>query len=238
MAAKINLLPQFNPSITHPLYLIRNRLLRSLQRNIPKLSGRVLDFGCGLKPYESLFSVSEYIGVDYVGEGETYSKEKVDFVYDGKTLPFENESFDCIFCTEVAEHLFNLGDIAREWNRVLKPGGSILLTCPFTMPEHEVPNDFARYTSFALFHILKQNGFEVVHYEKTGNFVESVFQLWIIYLDQSILRIFRKIPVLRSVMRYVTYTGGNAMAIFLSWLFPDNKTLYLNNVLLAKKTAG
>jgi SAM-dependent methyltransferase len=168
MNPKIELLPQFNPSVFYPLYLIRNRLLKDLRHFIPKLEGKILDFGCGIKPYQSLFNVDEYIGVDYAGEGETYSKSEVDFIYDGNTLPFANETFDGIFSSEVAEHVFNLPQIFIELNRVLKADGSILITCPFSMPEHEVPNDFARYTSFAVKDLLEKSGFKIIEYRKTG----------------------------------------------------------------------
>jgi SAM-dependent methyltransferase len=237
MLTKPSLSPQFDPKVNYPLYLIRSRLLKALKKLAPQLKGQILDFGCGIKPYESLFDVDKYIGVDYVGEGETYSKEKVDFIYDGKTLPFSNESFDGIFSSEVAEHIFNLPDILKELNRVLKPGGKILLTCPFTMPEHEVPNDFARYTSFAIKAMLEENGFTILQYEKTGNFVESVHQLYIIYLDQSILKIFGKIPILRTVIRTLTYVSLNLSALFISKVFPTNKGLYLNNIVLAQKVS-
>jgi len=235
MIPKHKLLSDFNPGLTHPLYLIRNRLLKSLQLQIPKLKGKIMDFGCGIKPYEPLFVVDEYIGVDFIGEGQTYAKTKVDVIYDGKTLPFPDEVFDSIFSTEVAEHIFNLEDIIIELQRVLKKDGTILLTCPFTMPEHEAPNDFARYTSFAIGDILKRNGFEIIHYEKTGNFIEALFQLQIIYWDQSILKIFRKIPVVRTVLRKGVYGLFNLTAVVCSEIFPINKGLYLNNVIMAKK---
>lgn len=235
MAAKVKLLSEFDPSFNHPLYLIRNRLLQSLKIYIPRLKGRVLDFGCGIKPYEPLFSAKEYIGVDFLGEGETYNKGKADVIYDGKTLPFPDESFDNIFSTEVAEHIFNLPDIIKELHRVLKKDGQILLTCPFTMPEHEIPNDFARYTSFAIKDLLNRNGFKISDFKKTGNFVEAIFQLRIIYFDQSILKIFRRIPVLRTVARWSVYCLLNLGAIACSKIFPANRALYLNNVILAKK---
>jgi SAM-dependent methyltransferase len=235
MASKINLLKEFNPSLSYPLYLIRNRLLNGLLQLVPRLHGKVLDFGCGIKPYQSLFNVTEYVGVDYAGEGETYSKHKVDFLYDGHTLPFSNESFDGIFSTEVAEHIFNLDPIIKELHRVLKTNGTILLTCPFSMPEHESPNDFARYTSFAIRDMLEKNGFQILEQLKTGNFVEAVFQMWIIYIDQSILYAFRKIPVLRSVLRVSIYGILNLSALLWSRVLPTNKNLYLNNIILAKK---
>jgi SAM-dependent methyltransferase len=235
MTHKTKLIYAFDPNITYPVFLIRNRLLKALKKYIPEFKGRVLDFGCGIKPYEPLFSVSEYIGVDYAGEGETYPKDKVDFLYDGKTLPFPDADFDGIFTTEVAEHVFNLPEILSELNRVLKPGGLLLLTCPFTMPEHEMPNDYARYTSASMRFLMEQKGFEVRTLEKTGNFIESIYQLRIIYADRHFVQFFRKIPVLRTIVRVCTFSIMNLAGRGLSWLMPTNKDLYLNNVVLAVK---
>ncbi|GAB4092303.1 class I SAM-dependent methyltransferase [Flaviaesturariibacter terrae] len=236
MPPKIKLLPQFDPSVNYSLFLIRNRLLKAIQKQAPRFSGRLLDFGCGIKPYQKLFTVAEYIGVDYAGEGETYSKEQADFLYDGKTLPFTDSYFDGIFTTEVVEHIFNLESIIPELARVLKPGGELLLTCPFAMPEHEVPADFARYTSFAIQDLFRRNGFDIVHYEKTGNFIEAIFQLWIIWLDQGLLYRVRKIPGLRWALRAIVYCTMNVAALLFSKLFPRNRNLYLNNVLVLKNT--
>ena len=55
----------FNPKITDPSYLLRKRLLEKLIKVIPELSGSLMDFGCGSKPYKPLFFVTEYIGVDF-----------------------------------------------------------------------------------------------------------------------------------------------------------------------------
>ena len=195
-----------------------------------------MDFGCGSKPYKSLFNnVAEYIGVDYDSPGHSHANEQIDVFYDGKHLPFPDNHFDSIFSTEVFEHIFNLPDILRELNRVLKPGGRILITCPFAICEHEVPNDFARYTSFAMKDMLEKNGFSVLHLDKSGNSVETVWQLRITYWHQHVLPIFRKIPVVRSGLRFFFYTGFNILALFWSKILPVRKDLYLNNIVLAEK---
>lgn len=231
-----NVHPEFNPAITHPGYLVRSRLLKAIMKYSPFLKGRLLDFGCGSKPYKSLFSVAEYIGVDYDSQGHPHTNEQIDFFYDGHTLPFDNEQFDSIFTSEVFEHIFNLPEILKELNRVLKPGGRILITCPFAICEHEVPNDFARYTSFAMKDMLEKNGFSVLHLDKTGNSVETVWQLRITYWHQHMIPIVGKIPVVRSAARLLIYTGFNLLALFWSKLLPERKDLYLNNVVLAEKS--
>jgi SAM-dependent methyltransferase len=225
----------FKPGISHPLYLIRTELYRKIAAHAPKLTGRMMDFGCGLKPYQGLFPVSEYIGVDYQAEGETYEQGKVDVFYDGKTLPFPDNHFDSIFSSEVFEHIFNLPEIMRELQRVLKPGGRILVTCPFAFGEHEVPSDYARYTSFAMRHMFEQHGFRVLACEKTGGYMEAVMQLRIVYWDLHILSRVKQIPVLRTVLRKSLFTLFNIGALLARAILPHRQDLYLNNVMLAEK---
>ena len=100
----------------------------------------VLDFGCGSKPYESLFkNANSYIGIDLEASGHSHQDSKVDVFYDGKTIPFPDEHFDAVVCFEVLEHVFNIKEIIQELNRVLKPNGKLLISVPFAWDEHEVP---------------------------------------------------------------------------------------------------
>jgi SAM-dependent methyltransferase len=226
---------EFNPSILQPNYLIRKRLLGSIQALAPKLTGRLMDFGCGTKPYKTLFSVSEYIGVDFENPGHPHLNESIDVFYNGTELPFADEYLDSVFCTEVFEHIFNLPQILKEINRTMKTGGLILVTCPFAFCEHEVPNDFARYTSFAIKSMFTENGFEVLEQVKTGNSIEAITQLKLIYIHQHITPVIRKIPLVRSAFRLITYSILNLSALVFGKLFPAGKDLYISNVVLCRK---
>ncbi len=230
-----NLPAAFNPGITHPLFLIRSNLHRAISKLAPSLKGRLLDFGCGLKPYRSLFDVDEYIGVDYQAEGETYEQSAVDVFYNGHTLPFPDGHFDSIFSSEVFEHIFNLPEILLELKRVLKPGGRILVTCPFAFGEHEAPSDFARYTSFAMNHMFTSNGFRIVEQRKTGGNIEVLTQLRIVYWNLHILSALKDIPVVRSVARILFFGLNNLSALLLRRILPYRQDLYLNNVILAER---
>ena len=69
----------FHPPVSHPMYFIRKGLFNKISLYSPQLSGRLLDFGCGAKPYKDLFtSVSEYIGLDYASEGHSHADENID----------------------------------------------------------------------------------------------------------------------------------------------------------------
>ncbi|HEY4208184.1 MAG TPA: class I SAM-dependent methyltransferase [Puia sp.] len=232
---KNSLAYEFDPGIKHPSYLTRRRLLESIRKYAPMLKGRLLDFGCGSKPYRSLFTVEEYTGLDFENPGHPHINEQIDVFYDGKNIPFAKETFDAVFTSEVFEHVFNLDEALKELNRVMRTGASILATCPFAICEHEVPNDFARYSSFGLRSLFERHGFEVVHQEKTGDSVEVVFQLWIMYLHQHLNPKFRKIPGIRSAFRLITYTSLNLLALALGKILPRRQDLYLNNVILCKK---
>ena len=225
----------FNPSLTHPYYFIRKGLLQKISQYASTLQGDLLDFGCGVKPYKSLFThVNSYTGVDFENEGHSHANEQIEYFYDGKTLPFKDASFDCIFTSEVFEHIFNLEEILEELNRVLKPGGKMLLTCPFVWPEHEKPHDFARYTQFALKHLLQNHGFDAVLIDKSGNFFTVVTQLRIAYLHDVL---FPKltIPFLVKSVKFIFVPICNVIGLIGNKIFPTNKDLYLNNIIIAQK---
>jgi SAM-dependent methyltransferase len=228
----------FNPSILNSFYIIRRGILKGIHENKHFLSGRLLDFGCGSKPYKPIFyNVREYIGLDYYNEGHSHENEDIDLFYDGKNIPFENGSFDSILSTEVFEHVFNLDELLTELNRVLKPEGFMLITCPFVYPEHETPFDYARYTQFALRHLLEKNGFDVVVADKKGNVIETICQQLVIY-SSAYLKLFG--PLKRSKLFIKLFNGANALffnlfAKTVGKLLPSTYHLYSTNIIVAKK---
>lgn len=226
----------FQPKIAFPAYLVRKRLLEGITRASDQLSGKMLDFGCGSKPYKSLFkNVERYIGLDFENPGHSHANEQIDYFYDGHTIPFEDNFFDSIFSSEVFEHVFNLEQILPELHRTLRPGGIIVVTCPFAICEHEVPNDFARYSSFALMHLFRKAGFEIISHHKLGSSIEVITQLLIMYIHINIAPIFRKIPVVRSGFRLFTNVFLNLWALVLNKILPRGDELYLNNLIICKK---
>ena len=157
--------------LINPYFLIRSRLWFEIEKVAPLIKGRVLDFGCGSKPYQSLFtSASSYVGVDVQESGHNHSQSKVDFYWDGTTLPFPDDSFDAVVAFEVFEHVFQAADTLEELRRVLRPGGNLVLSTPFMFGEHEEPFDFFRYTSFGILRLVESLGFEAKKLTKLGNF--------------------------------------------------------------------
>jgi len=229
----------FHPPISHPLYYIRKGLYDKISLYSRELGGRLLDFGCGAKPYQSLFTkATEYIGVDYEGEGHDHKNEFVDIFYDGINLPFEDASFDSVFSSEVFEHLFLLPQNLNEIDRVLKPGGKLLLTVPFAWEEHEVPVDYARYTRFALADLLTQKGFEIIAVEKSGHYVQALHQLFIVYLQNEWMyrvALLSRLSIFRKLVRQALIPSLNILFRLTEPFWPRSDSFYLNTVVLAYK---
>ncbi len=200
------------------------------------MKGNLLDFGCGSKPYKNIFNVDKYVGLDYETEVSQRNPLLVaDVFYDGKTIPFAENTFDSVFSSEVLEHVFNPDEILPEIHRVMKPGAHLLLTCPFFWPEHEQPYDFARYSSFAMKHLMEKHGFEVVQFEKTGSYIESIFQGMALYNYYFIPHR----PKALQLPFFVLFVTPVILAgSLLSKIFPPRVKrydLYLNNVIVVKK---
>ena len=221
--------------VINPFYIVRNGLFKSISRIAPTINGDILDFGCGSKPYELLFTnAKSYIGVDIEVSGHKHKDSKVDIFYDGKIIPFPNERFDAIVSFEVFEHVFNLEEVLAEIRRILKPNGLLLVSIPFAWDEHEIPYDFARYTSYGIRHIFNKNGFEVIELQKTTTYILAVCQMFIAYLVQYVLprgRISRKLSQLILIFPL------NVLSLLLNALLPRRYEYFCNSVVLSKKIA-
>ncbi len=225
----------FSPNIFHPQYLNRHRLLQHIKQFAPQLSGKLLDFGCGSKPYKSLFKVLEYIGLDYENVGHPHANEQIDVFYDGKNIPFPDKNFDSVLATEVFEHVFYLEDTIKELHRVLKPNGKILITLPFVWYEHEVPHDFARYSSYGIANLLQRNGFTILHSQKTTNFIETLMQMCVVYLNKNLLQWLGYIPFLGKMIRLGIIGFFNIYGVFLGKILPRRDDWFLNVVIVAER---
>lgn len=227
---------QFKPNILslfiNPFYFVRRRIYKSVEKMAPDLKGELLDFGCGRKPYKDLFSVAKYVGLDIEQEGHDHTDEPVDVFYDGKVIPFENNHFDSCFSCQVFEHVFELDASLQEIRRVMKPGGKALFLVPFVWDEHEVPYDFARYSSFGLKYILEKNGFRIVKHEKDSHFYEVWLQLWCLYIFDFLNTKNKYGNILITLFFISPFT---IIGLPFTWLAPRIRTLYFNNVFLVEK---
>jgi SAM-dependent methyltransferase len=226
---------QFRPGLigllTNPFYFARSNLYRRLVPLAQRARGRLLDVGCGKKPYAHLFTVSEYVGLE-IDTPEARATKYADAYYDGQTFPFADASFDTLFASQVFEHVFNPSRFLSEARRVLRPDGLLLLTVPFVWDEHEQPYDFARYSSFGLRHLLQEHGFAVQSLEKSGDDLSVVLQAWGMYAYKALApegRLGKRAAA--SLLTLPVNLVGSALRP----LFPRNPDLFLDLLVLARK---
>jgi len=85
---------------------------------------------------------------------------------EGTHLPFQDESFDVVAALDVLEHISDDHEALAEWQRLLKPGGKLLITVPayqWLWSEHdESLHHFRRYTAASLHRLLNRAGFNIV----------------------------------------------------------------------------
>jgi SAM-dependent methyltransferase len=226
---------QFDPGwlglALNPFFLARRGLWRAIREFAPRLSGRLLDVGCGTKPYRALFTVQAYVGLDI--DSETTRRLAVaDLMYDGSIFPVPDAAFDAVLCNQVLEHVFTPDAFIAEIARVLKPGGLLLLTVPFVWDEHEQPVDYARYSSFGLAHLLQRHGFALVEQRKLLDNAGLLFQL----ANAYVYKLVRPWPaVLRLAVNVLVMAPLTLLGLLFGALLPRNPDLFLDQLVLARK---
>ena len=165
-----------------------------LQETLAKIpdGARLLDAGAGEQRHKKYCGHLQYVAQDfaqYDGKGDaiglqtgSWDQSQLDIVGDIAAIPESDQSFDAILCVEVFEHIPHPIEALKEFARLLKPDGRLILTAPFCSMTHFAPYHF--YTGFSRYfyqHYLPLYGFEIVEMQMSGNYFE--------YLAQEIRRL-------------------------------------------------
>ena len=146
----------------------------------------ILDAGAGESQFRKFCSHLNYIAQDfgqYDGTGDIglqtgkWDNSKLDIVSDIVDIPLPENSVDAIMCTEVLEHIPDPVAALKEFSRLLKPGGYLLITAPFASLTHFAPFHFASGLSrFFYEHHFKNLGFSIDDLQLNGNYFEYIAQ--------------------------------------------------------------
>lgn len=148
---------------------------------------RILDAGAGECQYKQHCSHLSYVAQDfakYDGTGNSeglqtgsWDTSSIDIVCDITDIPEPSCSFGAILCTEVLEHLPDPPLALKEFSRLLRPGGQLIITAPFCSLTHFAPYHFATgFNRYFYLHHLPRFGFEGIEIIENGNFFEFVAQ--------------------------------------------------------------
>ena len=182
--------PYFSPAI----YCQYRVMLPAAQRHA---HGDLIDLGCGDMPYRSalMSQVSAYDGLDLFPRSD-----QVRYASDLEAMTvIPDQSYDTALMIEALEHVPHPWLALAETWRILKPGGTLILSVPHLSRLHDEPHDYFRYTKHGLRRLLEDSGFEIIDLIKKG----GIFSFLGHQVSTLILTLSWGIPVLRWVVFFL-----------------------------------
>jgi SAM-dependent methyltransferase len=206
-------------------WLVLKGLTAAVEAMVPRIArpgGVALDFGCGSRPYASLFQDAgmTYVGADFSGGDVTIDA--------AGHIGAPDASCDLVLSFQVLEHVRDLTTYFAEARRVLRPGGRLLLSTHGSWLYHPHPEDHRRWTREGLVAEMADHGFV------TSDCVPVVGPLaW-----TTILRLtgaayaLRKIPAVGGAVAAALAVVMNARAVVEdavtpAWITRENACVYV-----------
>lgn len=182
----VSALKSLKPSVGINNEACRETWLENVLQRIPSNS-KILDAGAGTQRYRKYCRHLEYVSQDfgeYDGKGDTSALQmgefdygKLDIVSDITSIPMPNSSFDAIMCVEVLEHLPDPVQAIREFSRLLRPNGHLIITAPFCSLTHFAPYHFSSgFNKYWYKEHLTEYEFNNIEINENGNFFEYLAQ--------------------------------------------------------------
>ncbi len=195
-------------------------LVQALARVAPRAHGRLLDVGCGAKPYEAIFLpfVDSYVGIEHEGTfaaTNAGAQSRADVLYDGKRLPFESGSFDTVLSLQVLEHTPRPAELLAEMARVLREDGLLIATVPFSFRLHEEPHDYFRFTTHGMRDLCESAGMAIEEIASRGSLWSVLGHKLNSYLGLRVARLGGVAQMMGKLPHERTATAGGRL-----WTLP------------------
>lgn len=219
------LIDRLSPPRTHHAYRALRGLVAAMEHATSMIDdpAAVLDYGCGDMPYRPLFVArgATYIGADVPGNSHA------DLVIVDGRIPVADASFDVVLSTQVLEHVPDPVAYLAEARRVLRSGGTFLLSTHGVWPYHPHPGDYWRWTREGLVRVVEDAGFTVRESSGILGPAATGIQLWqdamlrvmpamlhkpLILLCQSLMGLHERMPRIADSRRDA--------AIYVLWASP------------------
>lgn len=170
---------------------------------------RILDVGCGFKPWRRLFPAA---GVEYVGVDADPAVSEADAVGSAEKLPFGDSAFDAVICSEVLEHVGDLPAALAELRRVACDGALLYISSPFMFPVHGLPDDYQRLTG--RYYRRTFSGDELLWLRESNSSAAMVFMSVNLFIESTPFSVYRRLkaPV------YALFNAGALLGEFFTGL--------------------
>ncbi len=142
-------------------FLIKNKIRGFLRASFKNKNDKILDLGCGEKPYYHDALEGSVICLDIIQTSKTH------LVSDADKLPFKPDSFEKVICVNSFYYFKNPFIVVESIHDVLKKNGKFVLVLPFFYPIHDAPIDKYRFTEYGL-RTLLEDKFKVERIEAIG----------------------------------------------------------------------
>jgi SAM-dependent methyltransferase len=208
------------PSLTNPSWLVlreRRKLFNRWLAMIPGRQLRVLDVGGRIQPYRPLLEdrLECYIAVD------VRSTPLVTLVARGEQLPLRDCQFDLVICTQVLEYIPEPRQVIAEIYRVLKPGGTLLVSVPAMFPR-DSEEDSSRFMPKSLRMLLSP--FREVEVLPEGSSIHGLFRTIAIWFA-----LFAKPAILAKLLELTLIPLLNMAAMSLASIIPTTNDQFAAN---------
>lgn len=163
---------RLRPKIWDASYILTRSDLKTVTEfeKLIKNDAKLLDIGCGYKPFKDILPHKEYVGIDF---DKNASDADITLDCNKDKIPFSDSYFDAIIISNTLEHILNTDFLLSEVRRVLKKNGYLFISTPFMFCEHGVPHDYYRFTKY--FYKMRFKEYKIVSLRTSNTFISTPF---------------------------------------------------------------
>jgi SAM-dependent methyltransferase len=214
-----------DPALSNPDYLVyrqRRKIFERLLSSLPERGLAVLDVGGRIPVYRRLLEgrFDRYVVVDPQLAGE------VDTVGVGEALPFSDNSFDLVICTQVLSYVSDPQCVVDETRRVLRSRGTLFLTVPTLFPAHH--DERWRFLPDGLRLLL--SGFSETEIHPEGHSISGIFRTLSVGANLFFKRRLARKLIAANLIRCL-----NILGVALDWLSGENDQFTVNHSAIARR---
>ena len=233
-------------TIADPKCLLRKSKRAVVQAYAERYAkGCLVDLGCGSAGFQRFFDgrVSSYVRLDYPATQHSmgYGEANMDVAADVRAIPIQTDGVDSALLLDVLEHVFQVEEVLQDISRILRPGGTLLLTAPFIYPVHGKPYDFHRFSFYALERYLGRYDLEIVEPSVMGGYgtvLATLINLFVYRAFWGPRRLLHLVGLLLRPLLLLLFVFVNCTGYLLDRATVRAPTwVYLENAIICVKTS-